>query len=110
MISSAQLKPENQSARPVAHLIGSILGSLPGPTLIIVGGIHGNEPAGVFAAERVQLRMQRRKAVLHGEVVLLRGNTRALAQRVRYIDADLNRQWTAENARTKELEKQGIPE
>jgi hypothetical protein len=54
--------------------------------------------------------MQRRKAVLHGEVVLLRGNTRALEQRVRYIDADLNRQWTAENARTNELEKQGIPE
>jgi hypothetical protein len=54
--------------------------------------------------------MQERKAVLHGEVVLLRGNTRALEQRVRYIDADLNRQWTIENARTAALEKQGIPE
>ncbi|HSE17955.1 MAG TPA: succinylglutamate desuccinylase/aspartoacylase family protein [Pyrinomonadaceae bacterium] len=100
MNSSAQLKPENQSVTPDAHLIASIRGSLPGPTLIVVGGIHGNEPAGVLAAERVRLRMQRRKAVLHGEVVLLRGNTRALAQRVRYIDADLNRQWTIEKART----------
>jgi succinylglutamate desuccinylase len=109
MVSSAQLKPENQFVNPDAHLIAFIRGSLPGPTLIILGGIHGNEPAGVLAAERVRRRMQKRKAVLRGEVVLLRGNTRALAQRVRYIDADLNRQWTSENARTAELEKQSIP-
>ncbi len=109
MISTAQLKPESQFARPAAHLIASIRGALPGPTLIILGGIHGNEPAGVLAAERVWLRMQKRRAVLRGEVVLLRGNTRALEQRVRYINADLNRQWTAENVRTAELE-QGTPE
>ena len=109
MISTAQLKPESQFARPAAHLIASIRGSLPGPTLIILGGIHGNEPAGVLAAERVWLRMQKRRAVLRGEVVLLRGNTRALEQRVRYINADLNRQWTAQNVRTAELE-QDTPE
>lgn len=109
MISTAQLKPESQFARPAAHLIASIRGSLPGPTLIILGCIHGNEPAGVLAEERVWLRMQKRRATLRGEVVLLRGNTRALEQRVRYINADLNRQWTAENVRTAELE-QGTPE
>ncbi|HEX3248592.1 MAG TPA: succinylglutamate desuccinylase/aspartoacylase family protein [Pyrinomonadaceae bacterium] len=109
MISTAKLKPEGELARPSAHLIASIRGALPGPTLIILGGIHGNEPAGVLAAERVWLRMQKRRAVLRGEVVLLRGNTRALERRVRYIDADLNRQWTTENVRTAELEKRGIP-
>jgi succinylglutamate desuccinylase len=90
MISTAQFKPERRFAGPAEHLIASIRGSLPGPTLIILGGIHGNEPAGVLAAERVWLRMQKRRAALHGEVVLLRGNTRALEQRVRYINADLN--------------------
>ena len=105
MISTPQLKPESQFARAAAHLIASIRGALPGPTLIILGGIHGNEPAGVLAAERVWLRMQKRKAVLRGEVVLLRGNTRALEQRVRYINADLNRQWTTENVRAAELER-----
>ena len=105
MISTAQFKPERQFAGPAEHLIAAIRGSLPGPTLIILGGIHGNEPAGVLAAERVWLRMQKRRAALHGEVVLLRGNTRALAQRVRYINADLNRQWTAENVRAAELER-----
>ena len=110
MISSTQLKPENQSTRPDAHLIASIRGSLPGPTLIIVGGIHGNEPAGVLASERVRRRIQNRRAVLRGEVVLLRGNTRALEKRVRYIDADLNRQWTTENVRTAGSERQDSSE
>ncbi len=104
MISTAQLKPESQLARPAAHVIASIRGALPGPTLIILAGIHGNEPAGVLAAERVWLRMQERRAALRGEVVLLRGNTRALEQRVRYINADLNRQWTPENVRAAGLE------
>lgn len=110
MISTAQLKPESQFAKPSSHLIASIRGSLPGPTLIILGGIHGNEPAGVLAADRVRLRMQERSAALRGEVVLLRGNTRALEERVRYINADLNRQWTADIVRTAELEKEGTPE
>ena len=109
MISTAELKTEGDLAGAAAHLIASIRGTLPGPTLIILGGIHGNEPAGVLAADRVWLRMQKRKAVLRGEVVLLRGNTRALKQRVRYINADLNRQWTAKNVRAAELER-GTPE
>lgn len=99
MISTAKLKPASQLARPGEHLIASIRGSLPGPTLLILGGIHGNEPAGVLAADRVLPRIQERRADLRGEVVLLRGNTRALERNVRYIDADLNRQWRADNAR-----------
>ena len=110
MISSAQLKPENQPTKPDGHLIASIRGSLPGPTLIILGGIHGNEPAGVLASERVRRRIQERRAVLRGEVILLRGNTWALERRVRYIDADLNRQWTTENVQTAASKKQDISE
>ena len=94
MISTAALESARQLARPEEHLIGSVRGPLPGPTLLILGGIHGNEPAGVIAAKRVLPRIQERKADLRGEVVLLRGNTRALERKVRYIDADLNRQWS----------------
>jgi len=53
----------------------------------------------VRAADRVLPRMQELRSCLRGEVVLLRGNTRALEQAVRYINADLNRQWTADNVR-----------
>jgi predicted deacylase len=82
MISTTTLEPARQLAKPGAHLIGSVRGSLPGPTLLILGGIHGNEPAGVFAADRVLQRIQERKADLRGEVILLRGNTRALERKV----------------------------
>jgi len=105
MISTAKFTPESRPARTGEHLIASIRGSLPGPTLLILGGIHGNEPAGVLAADRVVPRIQERSADLRGEVVFLRGNTRALQRNVRYIDADLNRQWRADIARASESEK-----
>jgi succinylglutamate desuccinylase len=96
MTSTATLEPGRDLANKKEHLIASIQGSRPGPTLIILGGIHGNEPAGVTAAERVLPGLQERRADLHGDIVLLRGNTRALKSKVRYIDADLNRQWTGD--------------
>jgi succinylglutamate desuccinylase len=83
MISIAQLKPESQLAKPAEHLIASIRGSLPGPTLIIVGGIHGNEPAGVLAANRVWRRLQERRAVLRGVVVVGRGHAGGRVRSVR---------------------------
>ena len=51
----------------------------PGPTLIAVGGVHGNEPAGVAASRAVLGRLRARGAPLRGEVVALIGNVRALA-------------------------------
>jgi len=79
------------------HLIGSFRGTHAGPTLIIMGGIHGNEPAGVLAARRVVSKLEELRFTLGGEVVLLAGNTRALERDMRYVDADLNRLWTSEN-------------
>lgn len=108
MISTPGLESARQLARPEEHLIGSVRGPLPGPTLLILGGIHGNEPAGVIAAKRVLPRIQERKADLRGEVVLLRGNTRALERKVRYIDADLNRQWV-DSIRLAASGKGGLP-
>ncbi len=90
--------------RPLAaagcHVIAGISGFKPGPTLIILGSIHGNEPAGLLAAHRVAAQISQRKSCLRGEVLLLAGNTRALQRKVRYLDADLNRLWTANNIRT----------
>jgi succinylglutamate desuccinylase len=105
-ISTAKVEPSG-SVNPGEHLIATVQGPRPGPTLIIVGGIHGNEPAGVIAAERVLQSIEQRKVNLSGEIVLLRGNTRALRQRVRYIDTDLNRRWTTDNVRLSELAENG---
>lgn len=82
------------------HVIASIRGSQTGPTLIILGSIHGNEPAGTRAALRVLSKLAELERCLRGEVILLTGNTRALERKVRYIDTDLNRLWTTANIQT----------
>lgn len=67
-----------------------------GPLLIVVGGLHGNEPAGVHAARRVLRELEQRSLPLRGQLVALAGNVAALAQRERFRDRDLNRLWTDE--------------
>lgn len=61
--------------------------------MIIVGGIHGNEPAGVIAVQRVLDELVRRRVSVRGRVLGLAGNLRALSQNVRYMSRDLNRRW-----------------
>ncbi|HSR97911.1 MAG TPA: succinylglutamate desuccinylase/aspartoacylase family protein, partial [Kofleriaceae bacterium] len=77
-----------------SRLIAALVGDAPGPTLIIVGGIHGNEPAGIAAARRTLGQLTR--ADVRGEVIALIGNLRAGAAGRRSIAHDLNRLWTAE--------------
>jgi predicted deacylase len=79
------------------HLIGAFGVRSNGPTLIAIGGIHGNEPAGALALDRVAARLANMSDELKGRVYLLSGNTRALTLGSRFIDADLNRHWTPEN-------------
>jgi len=67
-----------------------------GPLLLVVGGIHGNEPAGVRAIRRVLEEIDRRALSLRGRLVGLVGNVHALAQGRRYLATDLNRLWTDE--------------
>lgn len=66
------------------------------PLVVVVGGLHGNEPAGVMASERVLHRLRTDETPLFGEVVFLAGNRAALSRGVRYVDRDLNRAWSRE--------------
>lgn len=64
--------------------------------MIVMTGLHGNEPAGVHAAERVIARLDGNGAELKGTLVAFAGNLKALAEKTRFLDRDLNRQWTSE--------------
>ncbi len=75
-------------------LIGTVRGNHEGPTVIFVGGIHGNEPSGVQALELVMKELEGEAESLRGTVFALRGNPAALALQERFIDEDLNRLWT----------------
>lgn len=74
------------------HELGRIVGEAPGPTLVVIGGMHGNEPAGVEVARRVLADL--RGVPLRGEFLALAGNVEALAAGRRYLSRDLNRIWT----------------
>lgn len=79
------------------HMIGKFVGVESGVSLIVVGSVHGNEPSGVIALQKISREMESLKNKLRGRVYFLAGNTRALNRRVRFIETDLNRHWTSEN-------------
>ena len=74
----------------------------PGPTVVVVGGIHGNEPAGYRAAEEIA-SWQISSGTL---IVIPRANARGIEAGTRYLtrtpDRDLNRNFpTAATPTTK---------
>lgn len=89
--------PEAPGTKP-DRILGCRTGPRPGPTLVVVGGLHGNEPAGLEAAQRVFTRLEATDFPRRGRVIAVRGNLTALVScdtasrgNPRYVDADLNR-------------------
>lgn len=80
------------------HQIGLFRGKGPGPLVIAMGGLHGNEPAGVRAISRLMYLLEGENPVFNGSILGLRGNTRALQAGKRFLEEDLNRIWTPERA------------
>lgn len=74
--------------------IGRLVSEAPGATLVAIAGIHGNEHAGIHAAERVLARLRKGDVPFAGELVALRGNVAAIEQKKRYNARDLNRVWS----------------
>lgn len=94
-----QPSPDRVGESP--RVIGHYVGSEPGPLVVAIGGIHGNEPAGVAALERLFELLQEEPLInpgftFRGELLALRGNLAALRSGQRYIDTDLNRIWRTE--------------
>lgn len=81
---------------PEQREIGRIVGRAAGPTLVVIGGMHGNEPGGALAAKRVLERLSRDDVHVSGEVIALAGNLAGLRIGRRYQMKDLNRQWSDE--------------
>ncbi|MCW5924084.1 MAG: succinylglutamate desuccinylase/aspartoacylase family protein [Saprospiraceae bacterium] len=92
------------------RIIGKFGGEHPGALVLVFGALHGNEPAGVKALEAV-FQMLHETAnshpdfVFHGTLVGMLGNRKAYEIRQRFIEKDLNRQWTSENIRRVLAEK-----
>ncbi len=110
MTHPTALSAENpETEEPLRRVIGRVRGGEPGSTLICIGGIHGNEPAGVEALRRVFASLEAEVALNRGELIGLIGNLTALSRRQRFIDHDLNRLWLPRQIE-QSLPKVGTPE
>ncbi len=96
VIADSQAGPISEAftGLDVPRILGHVEGPEPGPTLIVVGGLHGNEPAGVQALLRILARLEAEPTYLtRGRIVGLAGNRKALRAGHRYLAYDLNRNW-----------------
>ncbi len=81
------------------RIIGHFKGETPGPLILVVAALHGNEPAGVKALELVfealeQARRDDPGFQFKGTLLGMIGNLQAFRIRHRFIEQDLNRVWT----------------
>ena len=76
------------------HGCGRFEGTGEGPLVVIVAGMHGNEPAGTTALDAVAAALAGGSIEVRGTIVALRGNVEACARGERLVDFDLNRLWT----------------
>ena len=77
----------------VGREIGRVGGVEPGPIVIMTGGIHGNEPSGVFALRSVLDEIKEKNIPVKGSIIAFTGNLNALSKGIRYKEMDLNRLW-----------------
>lgn len=68
---------------------------IPGPNVVILGGIHGNETCGLTALESIKKWNIRR-----GRVILEIGNPAGVEQNIRFTETNLNRMFLPETAYT----------
>jgi succinylglutamate desuccinylase len=79
------------------RIIGKYTSNEKGPLLFITAGVHGNEPSGVKALEKVFAELEKTKPTIKGTIVGVAGNKLALEQDKRFIEEDLNRTWKEES-------------
>jgi len=88
------LKIESEKDTKTHQRIRWVLqGKKEGPVVVLFVGIHGNERAGVKAADHLFTDLKNNEDELDGSVFVITGNIPALQMGVRFIDTDLNRLW-----------------
>ena len=82
------------------RVLGTIESEEGGPLIAFVAGLHGNEPVGIEAFNRVYNKLTQHRIDFKGKLMGLAGNKKAIALNKRFLDFDLNRSWTEEKLQT----------
>ncbi len=78
------------------RIINEVNGDGPGPLIVLIGSLHGNETGGVKAINNVFSKIEEDHIPVKGKLTGILGNVQAYLARKRFIDYDLNRSWTEE--------------
>jgi len=94
---------------PEERIISKYRGKNPGPLLIVFGGMHGNEPAGIKAIEMMAQMLEVEPITnldfeYNGTFLGMIGNLQAYHKNQRFIKQDLNRSFTKKNLEIVERE------
>ena len=86
-----QLVPDNNDFHEaIKHrIIFDFNGNENGPTILFIGGMHGNEPAGSLALQKVGKELENLK--INGRVIGINGNLKAL--RMAFIIVSCIKYW-----------------
>lgn len=96
------------------RIIGTFGGAADGALVVVIGAVHGNEHAGVRALEAVFRLLEAESVrnpefVFQGKLVGILGNLQAYSAKLRFLDKDLNRQWTLDNLnRIRHMQSSGL--
>ncbi len=88
----------------VQRILGKVVGEKKSPTVIAIGGMHGNERAGVNALLKVFRTIKNENISFKGNFYGISGNINAISQNIRFQNVDLNRIWTKEQVLKLHLE------
>lgn len=97
---------EKKKKETYSRIIGKYTCNKKGPLLFVTGGVHGNEPSGVIALQKVFEELEKTQPEIQGTIVGVVGNKKALNVDQRYIDEDLNRTWTIKNVESDKKDSQ----
>lgn len=78
---------QTEQIRALPGVQAVLEGTVPGKDVVIIAGIHGNEPCGMRAFDEILPTL----AIDAGRVTFMLGNPKAIERGVRFIDANLNR-------------------
>jgi succinylglutamate desuccinylase len=100
-LSPPDVSPAYPAALPASlpelpRVLGDVGNAATGNTLVVLSGVHGNEPAGVEGLRRVLAQIEALDCALTGRLLCLIGNRAALALGQRFLEEDLNRIWLPE--------------
>ncbi|WKN42944.1 succinylglutamate desuccinylase/aspartoacylase family protein [Tunicatimonas pelagia] len=93
---------------PVSRLLIEYSGKPDEPMLVIFAGIHGNEPSGLIALQKVSDRIKTQQITLQGGFYGVAGNLPAIQAKTRYCDEDLNRVFLSERIQQVQNSKEAL--